>query len=69
MSLLMDERRRSRLAVVALTCLVGFVAMTLLMRAGVTAGIDLWALEPSRIAAPVAAGGPSPIWPTSSWCS
>jgi membrane-associated phospholipid phosphatase len=45
MSLMTDEQRRPRLAVVAVTCLAGFVAIALLMRAGVTAGLDRWALD------------------------
>jgi membrane-associated phospholipid phosphatase len=44
-SLLNDERARSRLAVTAATCLAGFVVVALLVRVGVTEAIDLAALQ------------------------
>jgi membrane-associated phospholipid phosphatase len=44
-SLLTDDRARLRLALVSLICLAGFLAVALLVRAGVTDGLDRAALE------------------------
>ena len=48
MSILTDERLRLRLAITALVCLVGFVAIAVLVRAGATVGIDTAALDGLR---------------------
>jgi membrane-associated phospholipid phosphatase len=44
-SLLTDDRARLRLALVALICLAGFLVVALLVRAGVTDGVDRAALD------------------------
>lgn len=45
MSLLTDDRARSRLALVAVLCLAGFLAVTLLVRIGATEIVDRAALQ------------------------
>jgi membrane-associated phospholipid phosphatase len=47
-SILTDDRQRARLAILALACLAGFVAITLLVRSGATTGIDTAALDSFR---------------------
>ena len=48
MSILTDHRWRAWLAIVAIACLAGFIAMALLVRAGATVGIDTGALDTLR---------------------
>jgi undecaprenyl-diphosphatase len=44
-SVLTDDRARARLAIVALACLAGFLAIAVLVRAGATAAIDTAGLD------------------------
>ncbi|HSL75695.1 MAG TPA: phosphatase PAP2 family protein [Candidatus Limnocylindrales bacterium] len=48
MSVLTDERLRLRLALVALACLAGFLAIAVLVRAGATIGLDTAGLDAFR---------------------